>query len=925
MAGEVRSVVLKRGPEGGFGFSILGGSGSELPPIVYDIVAGSPASNSGQLEAGDVILEVNDQEVSDLTTKEVLKCLRLSEQSVSLKLRKDDAVRQRVSQYLQSPQTLEQLRPAITQRDLAHVREVVAMKGSSRRAPAAVPRVPLVHSPPKGRAKPLPPPSEARRQTDGAAHTNGHGGTAPAPADGRPRFEAFTMTGELMLNLSRLPADELPPPGPPADGGGSAPTSPPAAPSGGGGGLFRGSRSEDRLLSPPAEADSAAERAGSVDPLPDTDTARGNGPSPAQRILEQDNDRGDEQGNDRGDDQGNDLGSDQGNDLGNDQGNAQSSGRSGTASGRSGERTDDAGGGRPCGESRLNGETTEQSGAHGPGPVPGSPDSDDGSDSESQRSLPPPCPRAVDGPSAGRLAKRLYMLEGFRRSDVSRHLGKNNEFSRAVAEEYVKHFDFSGCSLDVALGQFLERFSLTGETQERERVLVHFSRRYMDGNPAAFNSVDACHTLTCALMLLNTDLHVQHVPRKMTCAEFVDNLSELNDGRDFPEETLRRLYQAIRARPIHYAADDEYEEMEAAPATGLPPGGGVTNPFLAAPDPDKATEYKRGYMMRKCCLDAGGKRTALGRRSWQMFHCTLRDLVLYLHKDESGSRRAAAFEHLHNAIRVHHALASKAEDYVKKQHVFKLQTADQAEYLLQTSDAKELQSWVDTVNFVAASLSSPPLPGAVGSQRRFQRPLLPSGVTSRSLHDQLLGHEDRLAEIEAELAELDGAGDPEGRPSHQQRQYQRHKAAFLQAEAVRYRTYCQLLRSKMAAEPPPPAPLAAAAAVSPTAAADRGRPGRTADSAVSAEEEPSAAAGSGVTKEHLLSAKKQRRSTPDQAQTVADSAAGADGSVSPPTGEGAAAAERPATGTAAQGTTAGASAAADGEVTAKKKRRWWQK
>ena len=54
-------------------------------------------------------------------------------------------------------------------------------------------------------------------------------------------------------------------------------------------------------------------------------------------------------------------------------------------------------------------------------------------------------------------------------------------------------------------------------------------------------------------MLLNTDLHLQHVPRKMTCAEFIENLSELNDGEDFPVETLRRLYQAIRARPIHYA------------------------------------------------------------------------------------------------------------------------------------------------------------------------------------------------------------------------------------------------------------------------------------------------------------------------------------------------------------------------------------
>ena len=49
MAGEVRSVVLERSASQGFGFSILGGSGSELPPIVYDIVDDSPASVSGQV------------------------------------------------------------------------------------------------------------------------------------------------------------------------------------------------------------------------------------------------------------------------------------------------------------------------------------------------------------------------------------------------------------------------------------------------------------------------------------------------------------------------------------------------------------------------------------------------------------------------------------------------------------------------------------------------------------------------------------------------------------------------------------------------------------------------------------------------------------------------------------------------------------
>lgn len=64
----------------------------------------------------------------------------------------------------------------------------------------------------------------------------------------------------------------------------------------------------------------------------------------------------------------------------------------------------------------------------------------------------------------------------------------SNDFSRAVAEEYLKYFSFEGDTLDIALRKFLRQFSLAGETQERERVLVHFSKRYLDCNPGGFNS-----------------------------------------------------------------------------------------------------------------------------------------------------------------------------------------------------------------------------------------------------------------------------------------------------------------------------------------------------------------------------------------------------------------------------------------------------
>lgn len=35
-----------------------------------------------------------------------------------------------------------------------------------------------------------------------------------------------------------------------------------------------------------------------------------------------------------------------------------------------------------------------------------------------------------------------------------------------------------------------------------------------------------------------------------------------------------------------------------------------------------------------------------GKRSWKMFYCTLRDLVLYLHKDEHGFKKTQVSIHV---------------------------------------------------------------------------------------------------------------------------------------------------------------------------------------------------------------------------------------------------------------------------------------
>jgi hypothetical protein len=115
-------------------------------------------------------------------------------------------------------------------------------------------------------------------------------------------------------------------------------------------------------------------------------------------------------------------------------------------------------------ENDIVGTGCDKSGGHlgGGGESGGSFSGDsDSSDVESMRVA--PVTKAVDVPSAERLAKRLYQLDGFKTTDVWRHLSKNTDFNRVVASEYLKFFDFKDETLDISLRKFLTVCPLRGE------------------------------------------------------------------------------------------------------------------------------------------------------------------------------------------------------------------------------------------------------------------------------------------------------------------------------------------------------------------------------------------------------------------------------------------------------------------------------
>ncbi|XP_051716709.1 PH and SEC7 domain-containing protein 2 isoform X2 [Ctenopharyngodon idella] len=410
----------------------------------------------------------------------------------------------------------------------------------------------------------------------------------------------------------------------------------------------------------------------------------------------------------------------------------------------------------------------------------------------------------IDADAAKRLAKRLFYLEGFKRCDVARHLGKNNEFSQLVASEYLSFFDFTGLSLDRALRNFLKAFPLMGETQERERVLVHFSKRFCHCNPEALTSEDGAHTLTCALMLLNTDLHGHNIGKKMSCQQFISNLDGLDDGKDFPKELLKVLYNSIKNEKLEWAIEEEElrkslselveEQCEAGGKRVVRVTDG-SNPFIAIPLLLNAVTYKHGVLTRKSHADMDGKRTPRGRRGWKKFYAVLKGMILYLQKDEYKPDKDLSEVDLKNAVRVHHALATRACDYSKRQNVLKLKTSDWRVFLLQAPSEEEMMSWIFRINLVAALFSAPAFPAAIGSMKKFCRPLLPSSTTRLNQEEQLKSHENKLKQISLELEEHKRSP-PDLTPKSKESEEYRIKEHYLTYEKCRYETYVSLLQAK---------------------------------------------------------------------------------------------------------------------------------
>lgn len=179
---------------------------------------------------------------------------------------------------------------------------------------------------------------------------------------------------------------------------------------------------------------------------------------------------------------------------------------------------------------------------------------------------------------------------------IGEYISKKKNVESKILENFVKSFNFESTRIDLALRQYLETFRLPGEAPLIMMVMEHFADHWhvsciqfpfykftyfssgifpdfflefyfsfflpskcsfvdfflfslqkMNGEP--FADTDAAFRLAYAIIMLNMDQHNSTAKRlniPMTAEDFKKNLRGCNGKRDFDDEMLESIFNAIK-------------------------------------------------------------------------------------------------------------------------------------------------------------------------------------------------------------------------------------------------------------------------------------------------------------------------------------------------------------------------------------------
>jgi hypothetical protein len=179
------------------------------------------------------------------------------------------------------------------------------------------------------------------------------------------------------------------------------------------------------------------------------------------------------------------------------------------------------------------------------------------------------------------LQKRLWNedITFCQKEEIAQWLGSKPVLRSRILYLYMNNFNFSSKRLDEAFRILCLKLYLKGETQQLDRIIEAFAKRYFECNPTTLlHCVDVVYAVAYSLLLLNTDLHVADTKNgeKMTKTKFIKNTMDTIQSLMFPhlkgdEATDFTLQRKRRASTLSHQSCSNDSIMSINPSSSQPP------------------------------------------------------------------------------------------------------------------------------------------------------------------------------------------------------------------------------------------------------------------------------------------------------------------------------------------------------------------
>lgn len=170
-------------------------------------------------------------------------------------------------------------------------------------------------------------------------------------------------------------------------------------------------------------------------------------------------------------------------------------------------------------------------------------------------------------------------------NSISRSQGRSR-----ILYLYMNNFDFTSQGLDIAFRALCTKLYLKAESQQLDRIIEAFAKRYYVCNPTTvLHCFDVVYAVAYALLLLNTDLHlVSDSSHRMTKSSFVKNTMETVQSLVFPYLDHKRCVSLM-------STDSSYCHAKANDSS---PSLGVT-PIMQSSNSSQASVHGNAVLFQK--------------------------------------------------------------------------------------------------------------------------------------------------------------------------------------------------------------------------------------------------------------------------------------------------------------------------------------